>query len=62
MLTCNNNLSSAHITALLQSITCENGNAHPFDNKTGIQPACNASKKRYEPSRRPRGTKQNVEF
>ena len=35
---------------------------HPLLSDIGIQPACKDSKNLKEPNRRPRGTKQNVEF
>lgn len=61
-ITCNKSLSSAQIAACFQSIFDWNGKTHEFDNKTGIQPAWSASRKRNDPKRRPRGTKQKVEF
>lgn len=61
-LTSHRSCSLAKIAALLQSITSLNGNAHPFESKTGIHPACKASRNLKVPSRRPLGIRQNEEF
>ena len=61
-ITCKSSLSSACITAWDQSITSAKGRRHPLESKTGTQPACSVSMNRKEPSRLPRGTRQNVEF
>jgi hypothetical protein len=61
-ITCKRSLSSACITAWDQSITSAKGRRHPLESKTGTQPARRVSMNRKEPSRLPRGTRQNVEF
>lgn len=43
-LTCNKSRSSAQMAAIFQSIFDSNGSAQEFDSKTGMQPACNASR------------------
>lgn len=62
MLTCNKRRSSAQITARRQSILSSKGSRQPLLKSTGMHPAASASRKRYEPRRRPRATRQNVEF
>lgn len=43
-ITCSKSLSSAHMAACFQSIFDSNGRTQAFDSRTGMQPACNASR------------------
>lgn len=61
-LTWSRSLSSAWIVDWLQSMTSLKGSSQPLASSTGIHPACSTSRKRKDPRRRPRGTRQKVEF
>ena len=60
--TCIRCLSSMLRLAALQSRTSAKGSCQPLERMTGRQPACRVSRNRKLPRRRPRGTRQNVEF